>query len=204
MLARRAFNIARGLVQLYGTATLKRRLWDWEFRRGHWRCLDDTPDDPAYPYLTQYANHGRILDLGCGPGSAGRHLDPALYQTYVGVDVSNVAIEQARRTNNRSQNTYVQADFFEYRPDNPCDVILLGDSLYYIPLRETLGMLRKYHEYLTSSGVFIVKMHTTPAFQPFFQMIRNHFRIVAQHVHDPVTIVIFRMTVLAAGCGAVD
>ena len=197
-ICRRAFDAARGLLQCHGTPALKRRLWDWEFRRGRWACLDETPDDPAHTYLTQYASGGRILDLGCGPCGASRYLDPATYASYVGVDISGVAVEQARRKNTRAQNSYVQSDFEDYRPDVPFDVILLGDSLYYLSVKDALGMLRRYQQHLSSGGVFIVKMHRTISNQPFFRLIDDHFQVVARHLHDQVTIVIFRVVLLAA------
>jgi SAM-dependent methyltransferase len=185
-LARKLRNVVRGRIQRWGTAAMKRRLWDWEFRHGAWECIDDTPDDPAYPYVRQYANGGRILDLGCGPGSAGRHLDPAMYRSYVGVDISQIAIDDARRRNKSSKNTYAQADILRYRPEGSFEVILLGDSLYYVPQGEVLRMLRRYAESLEpTNGVFIVKMHDMPRYGPFFQLVRENFDIVGEHTHAP-------------------
>jgi SAM-dependent methyltransferase len=189
---RKIRNVARGIIQRWGTPAMKRRLWDWEFRHGRWICLED-PDDPALPYVTQYANGGRVLDLGCGPGSTGQRLDPGTYRSYVGVDVSQIAIEQARQKDPRSQNTYVCSDIMRYRPDGQYDVILLGDSLYYIPHGEALGTLRRYAQRLAAAGVVIVKMHDVPRYRPFFQLIREHFAVVAEHSHPPVVIIVFRM-----------
>jgi SAM-dependent methyltransferase len=195
---RRALNVVRGVVQRYGPPAVKRRLWDWEFHHGRWTCLDETPDDPAYPYLARYANGGRILDLGCGPGNVGRHLEPTAYTSYVGVDISQVAIDRAREKDRRPHNTYVQSDVLAYRPEGAYDVILLGDSLYYIPRAEALGMLRRYRQHLTEAGVFIVKMHNTPSFQPFFQLIRDHFCVLAERSHRPVVLVVFRVIAMLA------
>jgi len=191
-MTRKIRNVARGLIQRRGTPAMKRRLWDWEFRHGRWICLDDTPDDPAYPYLRQYVAGGRILDLGCGPGSAGRHLDPTTYRSYVGVDISQIAIEQARQKDSRRQNSYVQSDLLSYCPDDAYEVILLGDSLYYIPRPDALGMLRRYAQCLARGGVFIVKMHDAPGYRPFFQLIRDHFEVIAEHPHPPVIVIVFR------------
>jgi SAM-dependent methyltransferase len=188
----RARNIMRGIVQRYGTSRLKRRLWDWEFSNGRWNCLEETPDDPAYPHLAAYARRGRILDLGCGPGSAGRYLDAAAYSSYIGVDISDVAVQEARRKNQRPQNTYVQSDILSYRPDGEFDVILFGDSLYYIPRSEVIGMLQRFVPHLGRTGVFMVKMHDTPAYRPLFEILRTHFTVVEEHQHPPIVLIVFR------------
>ena len=191
-LPRRALNMMRGMAQRYGPSRLKRHLWDWEFSNGRWDCLEETPDDPAYPHLASYARGGRILDLGCGPGSAGRYLDAKAYSSYVGVDISDVAIQSARRKNQRPQNTYVQSDILSYRPDGEFDVILFGDSLYYTARSEVIGMLRRYGPHLGRTGVFMVKMHDTPAYRPLFEMLRAHFTVVDEHQHPPIVLLVFR------------
>jgi len=198
-LPRRALNMARGLVQRHGSAALKQRLWDWEFHHRRWTCLDDTPDDPAYPYLTRYANHGRILDLGCGPGNTGRYLNAAAYSAYTGVDISQVAIDRARTDDPRPQNRYEHSDLLAYQPDGAYEVILLGDSLYYIPKTRAVGMLERYRQHLSTSGVFIVKMHDTPSLQPFFEMIRRRFTVIGEFRHDPVVLLVFRVLMLIGG-----
>src|SRR5262245_18919549 len=96
-LVRKVRNIVRGFLQAYGTTKVKRHLWNTEFSRGRWDCLDRTPCDCIYPYIEKYANNGSILDLGCGSGSTGSELDAIIYRYFIGVDISDVAIEKARR-----------------------------------------------------------------------------------------------------------
>src|ERR1700674_5764890 len=91
-LAQRVRNVSRGLLQRYGTESMKRALWNSEFMGGRWNCLDDTSGDCVYPYVEKYARNGSILDLGCGSGNTGIELDVTAYQQYVGVDISDAAI----------------------------------------------------------------------------------------------------------------
>jgi SAM-dependent methyltransferase len=116
----------------------------------------------VYPYIEKYANHGSILNLGCGSGSTGNELDANAYADYTGVDISNVAVEKARvRTeeNRRAdKNNYIQSDVFSYVPARQFDVILFRDSIYYIPRRKIKRMLDRYSGYLKEGGVFIVRM----------------------------------------------
>lgn len=43
-------NVMRGLLQRYASANVKRYLWDNEYRRGRWNCLDVMADDCLIPF----------------------------------------------------------------------------------------------------------------------------------------------------------
>jgi SAM-dependent methyltransferase len=128
-------NVLRGLLQRFGTENIKRWLWNYEYGRGRWNCLDTMADDYVYRHVETCAKNGSILDLGCGPGAVGNELNAAAYHSYTGVDISDAAIEKARsRTaeNRRTdKNHYFQGDILSYIPKQKYDVILFGDSIYY-------------------------------------------------------------------------
>jgi SAM-dependent methyltransferase len=194
----KARSALRALLQAYGTGKVKKRLWDVEFSKGRWDCLDRTAGDCVYPYLEKYANNGRILDLGCGSGSTGNELDTAAYQQYVGVDISDVALAKAqeRTEENRrtDRNRYRQSDIFSYVPDQRFDVILFRDSIYYVPRRHIKAMLQRYAQYLEHGGVFIVRMADGDKYQDIVETIETHFAVVDRHeADDPKALVlIFR------------
>ena len=48
-----------------------------------------------YQFLEKYANSGNILDLGCGPGNTANELKEQVYQSYIGVDISDAALAKA-------------------------------------------------------------------------------------------------------------
>jgi ubiquinone/menaquinone biosynthesis C-methylase UbiE len=54
---------------------------------------------------------GSLVELGCGRGALGRHLAERLGVSLVGVDSSNVAIEQARATPTSIQARWLVCDF---------------------------------------------------------------------------------------------
>ena len=193
--ASKARSVVRALLQAYGTAPVKKRLWDVEFSNGRWDCLDSTAGDCVYPFLEKYANHGSILDLGCGSGSTGNELDTARYDHYVGVDISGVAIAKAReRTaeNGRTaRNRYRQSDIFSYVPDRQFDVILFRDSIYYVPHRQINAMLQRYAQYLEEGAVFIVRMADGDKYRDIVETIETHFAVVDKHVvDDPKAVVL--------------
>jgi SAM-dependent methyltransferase len=194
----KARSALRALLQTYGTGRVKKRLWDAEFSTGRWDCLDRTSGDCVYPYLERYANHGSILDLGCGSGSTGNELTTAAYEHYVGVDISDVAIakaqertEQNRRTD---RNRYQQSDIFSYVPGRQFDVILFRDSIYYVPRKHITAMLERYAQFLNEGAVFIVRMADGDKYQDIVETIETHFAIVDKHVADDpkAVVLIFR------------
>jgi SAM-dependent methyltransferase len=158
-LATRVRRLVRRMVQLHGSQQAKRRLWNQEFAGGRWDCLERTPGDCVYPFIEKYAGGGAILDLGCGSGSTASELDPACYGSYTGIDISDEAIEKARTRNERNvrlqKQTFQQGDLERYRPTRQYDVILFRDSIYYVRIGTAL---RRYADYLTPTGTFIVRL----------------------------------------------
>src|SRR5580765_8505297 len=95
-LKRQIRNTLRGLIQRYAPTKIKTRLWDTEFQGDRWDCLDRAPGTCEHPHVEKYARNGSILDVGCGRGSTGNELNALAYQSYTGVDISEVAIERAK------------------------------------------------------------------------------------------------------------
>lgn len=197
--ARGVYNSLRGLLQRYGTESIKRRLWNNEYKRGWWNCLDSVTQDCAYQHIEKYAATGDILDLGCGPGQVGSQLTEAMYRSYVGVDISDTAIEKARsrtKENGRtSKNNYVQSDILTYRTESRFDVIFFGDSIYYFSLSRIAELLSRYSANLKPDGVFIIR--TWAVKEKHRTMLRNiesSFKVLEKHAYSDskVVVIVFR------------
>ena len=194
--AQRVRNGIRGLLQAYGTGSIKRYLWNGEFARGRWNCPDRPAGDFAYPYVEEYANNGSILDLGCGAGRTAAELNDTTFRQYLGVDVSDVALETARtiaaRIGRSAKVRFTQSDIVTYVPTERHDVILFMESLYYIPWARIPTLLDRYSDYLKPAGVFIVRMWTgTDKYLPIVSIIEDHFLVVDKRVsEDPKAILI--------------
>lgn len=162
-IARRALIFLEGFLASYGPSILKKRLWDRDFSRGKWNFIDDTAGDCVYSHLEKYAQGGDILDLGCGPGNTANELASGVYRSYIGVDISEVALEKARKRtqeNGRAdKNGFVRSDFLEYEPAQDFDVILFRESMYHVPYGQVLAILEKYSKHLKKNGVFIVRLY---------------------------------------------
>jgi SAM-dependent methyltransferase len=175
----------RGVKQRWGSSRLKQRIWNQEFASGRWDSIEKTPGDIVYSYVEKYSRGGSILDLGCGSGNTGCELDVNSYREYVGIDISDVALEKARQRSESCQrsgkNRYAQADIAAYVPDMKHDVILFRESIYYIPRRQIRGTLEKYAGFLKKDGVLIIRWHDESVASELIELIGSSFEIVERH-----------------------
>jgi SAM-dependent methyltransferase len=190
----RITNFLRSLRQVWGTAKSKQALWDKEFAEGHWSRLDHTEGDCVYRFIEKHCNGGTILDLGCGSGNTGAELNSTKYSLYVGVDVSEVALQKARHRcaqNQRSKkNSYVQSAIETYVPGQKFDVILFRECLFYIGRWRIKTILNRYADCLSSGGVLIVRLYDSKAFRNIVRKIETTYEIVEKHVEPNDAIVI--------------
>lgn len=189
----------RRLIQYYGPARMKREQWDREFKQGRWDYLTDTADDPLYPIVEKYASGGSLLDLGCGSGNTPNEMTEGSYERYVGVDLSEEAVEMARKRTKekgRAHNTgFTPSDISTYVPDAKYSVILFRESTYYMPLSALKKTMDRYAEFLEEGGVFIVRMSDRMKAAPkIWGILEENFRIIEKHHFEsiPATILVFR------------
>jgi len=200
-IVQRAVRVPYNFILRYASPTIKRFFWDREFASGKWNFIDDTAGDASYPYLEKYcAGRGNILDLGCGPGNTANELAAAAYQEYLGVEISEVALNKARERTERNgrsgKNHFVSGDMLTFVPSRQFDVILMRESVYHVATGELKGLLDRYAQYLTENGVFVVKLiiqnrYTSKA---RVRIIESAFEVVekGEHSRDGSTVLVFR------------
>jgi len=162
-IARRVVTFVQGFLASYAPSSVKKRIWDKDFSGGKWDFIDDTAGDCIYPHLEKHARGGDILDLGCGPGNTANELTDGAYRRYIGVDISEVALEKAlkrtKKNGRTDKNSFVNSDFLGYTPAQDFDVILFRESLYHVPYGQVLPILEKYSKHLKENGVFVVRLY---------------------------------------------
>ncbi len=183
-------------LKIYGPSNLKKRLWDKEFSGVKWDFIDNTAGDCVYPYLEKYARNGDILDLGCGPGNTANELAANVYQSYIGVDISEAALAKAvkrsKENGRETKNSFVNSDFLSYDPSRNFDIILFRESMYHVPFGQVLPILNKFSKNLKSTGVFIVRLYAgderpgviKTRVTSKMDLIRDHFDIVESRQFD--------------------
>lgn len=188
----------RRLLQSHATIPIKEMLWNKEFASGRWDHLQNTVGDCVYRYVERWADGGDILDLGCGSGNTGNELDYSSYRSYLGVDISNVAIEIAAArsaANGRDgKNRYVESDITTFVPDKAYSVVLFRESIYYLPGGNIEPLLRRYRPVLGDQGVFIVRLCDRRKFGKILQVIREKFSVIEEYAPstEDVSVVVFR------------
>lgn len=186
-LAKQVQNILRASLQKYGSEAAKRRLWNSEYATGRWNCLDNSSDQNASRLIEKYARSGGILDLGCGTGTIGIAISRAAYGFYTGLDVSDVAIEKAKQRAEESGrgdcNEYFRSDILSYEPTRRYDVILYGDSIYYIPEGKIPSMLERYSAFLAEDGVFVARLFEASGKRlEIIDMIQSRFHVLESYL----------------------
>ncbi len=158
-------RLVNGFLLSYGPQSIKRRMWEKQYRGPKWLFRDNTSGDRIYAHLETHARKGRILDLGCGSGNTAAELADPAYESYVGVDISEVALEKARKRTQEcgreGKNRFVRGDFLAWQPApaEQFDVILFRESMYFVPMQKIKDILDRYSKYLRAGGVFVVGLY---------------------------------------------
>lgn len=177
-------NVLRGVTQRWGSSRIKQRIWNEEFASGRWDGIERTPEDIVYPFVEKYGQNGSILDLGCGSGNTSCEINAHSYQTYIGVDISDVALEKARsrsaKCGRNIKNHYAQGDIATYVPDAKHDVILFRESIYYLPKGRIKSTLDRLSVCLKPKGVFIVRTYEGTIAEELAVNVQANFTIVEQ------------------------
>jgi SAM-dependent methyltransferase len=152
-----AWETAQGL----GDSPKPKSTWDAEYAAGRWAYMAEQRELVRYwtliGYMDALRRGGEYMDVGCGDGVLFERFKPLGYRRYVGVDISDVAIEKLRPYND-DRTSFCQANGDVYEPVGRFDVIIFNESLYYF--REPVRSLERYAQWLKPGGCFIVSTYT--------------------------------------------
>jgi SAM-dependent methyltransferase len=138
---------------------IDRATWDREYASGQWSRLSDLAETHRYAIIAGYSrmfgSAASVLDIGCGPGLLVDWLCQDSKRRYVGIDVSSVAIRQARERVS-DQARFEVADAATFDPGARFDMIVLNEMLYYMERPELV--LERYGDFLAPGGVLVISM----------------------------------------------
>ncbi len=133
--------------------------WEKEFSSGKWDGLEFSPLERARHavigmFLQQYAPEGSVLDVGCGFGTTTDFLNPVQKSLYLGIDISETAVSEAKK---RKKASFLVADFLKFNPEKKFDVLLFNEVLYYL---EEEPALRHAMELIREGGLVIISLYS--------------------------------------------
>lgn len=140
----------------------QRERWDHQYTSGRWEKLKAPAERVRFAacadLLRRHARGGDVLEIGSGEALLQQHLQPEEYASWLGVDLSEVAIARAQ-TFASERVRYVAADMTTFVPPGIFHAIVFPESIYYVPDR--VGLLRRYAQYLQPGGVFVISICQT-------------------------------------------
>jgi SAM-dependent methyltransferase len=138
---------------------MDREAWDRTYATGRWDYLGDSNEIPRFAVIAGYSRTmgcaSSVLDIGCGAGHLFAWLGQDTRHRYLGIDISAVAIEQARK-HAVDQARFEVADAAIFDPGARFDIIVFNEVLYY--MINPHQVLDRYKDFLAPNGVFIISM----------------------------------------------
>ena len=141
----------------------RKRRWDKQYRRGKWDSLKSEKEARRYYQIIDYIKkHGSsnpsILDIGCGEGILNERINGLDFEYFLGLDFSEVSIEQAK-SKNLPKAEFVAQDVVKYRPKRNFDVIVFNEAFYYIHDTEKNNVLNRMFQHLNKDGIIITSIY---------------------------------------------
>lgn len=171
----------RSYILQYKPLTVNHDQWEQQYKSGHWKYLNSFEQLHRYSIIAgtfhfYFGEDGTILDLGCGENILQTMLQFFKYQLYVGVDISETAIEKASSA--KSENTkFICKDINLYYPENKFNMIIFNESLYYF--ENPNDLLRRYSKYLTNNGIILISMwDNKERNNKIWKMIKSNFTTI--------------------------
>lgn len=175
----KSFLSAKGVLYFltrYAGSAIRRCSFDQYYKSGRRDYLDSDHSREMVRVVEKYANKGRILDMGCGPGILVSLLNTGSFEYYRGIDASSEAIAIARKRVSEKNNFDV-GDIQSYECEDDFDLIVFEESLYYVPFFR-YRLLKRYCRRLRPDGMFIVTVADPKRFRRMIRMIRKQFQII--------------------------
>jgi SAM-dependent methyltransferase len=116
-----------------------------------------------YEFAAQYIKPGRLLDIACGIGyGTALMAERASGVTeFVGVDISEKAVEQARLSYTSEKICFLQHDAMTYKDEDGFDTIVSVETLEHTS--DPARIIANLVDNLRPGGVFIASVPVTPS-----------------------------------------
>lgn len=117
---------------------------------------------------------GRILDLGCGPGTFLGRL-PIPFRSALGIDLAGPQVDYARRTYERPGLEFREADVRELAVGDSFDAVVSIEVIEHLPPANMPGFLRTIFDLLSPGGVAVL---TTPNLRSAWPLVERAVSVI--------------------------
>ncbi|MCZ8197540.1 MAG: class I SAM-dependent methyltransferase [Flavobacterium sp.] len=138
----------------------KRISWNHKYFVGKWNYIDK--ETSRYLKIVEFVKEidiekPDILDLGCGFGSLRKNIKIEDFSNFLGIDLSDTAIYQAKKK--KYENTkFLVSDIQRYSSNEKYDVIVFNEVIYY--LDNYMETLKHYSNFFKDgNGYFIISIY---------------------------------------------
>jgi 2-polyprenyl-3-methyl-5-hydroxy-6-metoxy-1,4-benzoquinol methylase len=157
--------------------------WDYQYQQGKWEYLNDPLEEQRFQAVLQalqtYGSAKSILEVGCGEGILQSRMQPGSYHHYLGIDLSEVAIQKAARLCN-DDTRYSCADMETFTTTTSFDVIVFTESLYYA--KKPVQLLQQYAQFLAPGGHIILSVYKTADNESLLRKIETAYPLKEQQL----------------------
>jgi trans-aconitate methyltransferase len=113
--------------------------------------------------------------MGCGDGNFLELMSNFHFQSYLGLDLSEEAIQRASARSIPNANFQV-ADFEEWSPTDKFDFIISTGSICYA--KDPVAVLQRFAQALDENGAFIISLWRYGHNGIIWQNIEKHFTVI--------------------------
>lgn len=156
--------------------------WDSEYQKGYWDKLTDIEEMGHYAiiaaYIQRFTSAPKILDIGCGEGVLLNYLSKDIYSEYLGIDLSQTAIDKATIKQD-SKTRFQICDISTFTSKSNFDVIILNEVLYY--LSNPVKVMSQLNDSMNASSIFIVSM-VFPAGEYIWPKLESKFSLISSDI----------------------
>jgi trans-aconitate methyltransferase len=157
-----AFTLAhRTYARLLRMAGLQARGWDEQFRVAPGYYGQRSPE--TVRHVERLCAGGALLEFGCGEGDLPHALLPGTYSSYIGQDISRIAVERAQQRADRAGLTctrFEHGDMAQWPGASGISLIVAEECLYYLPARTMRRFLGRCMDALSDGGSLLVIVHS--------------------------------------------
>lgn len=169
----------RELVWRIANRLGSRRLVTWsqndQYRRGKWEKLATDRRPRVVELVEQLADQGRVVEHGCGEAHLALAVDPATYGSYVGYDISGVAIASARRRLTHSACRFEVQDIVTWPGDSGLQLIITEECLNYLRPAQLTEFLSRCRSSLSAGGAMLATFHDQSCYPEAVRECRSQF-----------------------------